>query len=134
MAVPDTVTYPGADYYEIALVEFTEKMHTDLNPTKLRGYVQIDTAQIPDMANRFALTYPSGAPILNAAGAQVYGVDKPHYLGASIVATKGKPVRVKFTNYLPTGSAGDLFLPVDTTNMGAGQGPLLERRYRPANP
>ena len=31
------------DYYEIALVEYTEKMHSDLPPTKLRGYVQLDT-------------------------------------------------------------------------------------------
>ena len=34
-----------------------------------------------------------------------------------------RPVRVKFTNYLPAGAGGDLFLPVDTTLMGAGQGP-----------
>jgi uncharacterized protein with PQ loop repeat len=31
------------DYYEIAVVEYKQKMHTDLaNPTVLRGYVQID--------------------------------------------------------------------------------------------
>jgi FtsP/CotA-like multicopper oxidase with cupredoxin domain len=34
------------------------------------------------------------------------------------------PVRVKFYNLLPTGAGGDLFLPVDTTAMGAGTGPL----------
>ena len=45
VAVPETVTFSGqaADYYEIALVEYTEKMHSDLPPTRLRGYVQLST-------------------------------------------------------------------------------------------
>ena len=40
VAVPDTTTYPGSDYYEIELVEYTEQMHSDLPPTTLRGYRQ----------------------------------------------------------------------------------------------
>ena len=40
VAKPDTVTYPGSDYYEISLVQYSEKMHSDLPPTTLRGYVQ----------------------------------------------------------------------------------------------
>ena len=32
-------------------------------------------------------------------------------------------MRVKFTNKLPTGDGGDLFIPVDTSVMGAGEGP-----------
>ena len=32
-----------ADYYEIALVEYAEQMHSDLPPTRLRGYVQLAT-------------------------------------------------------------------------------------------
>jgi FtsP/CotA-like multicopper oxidase with cupredoxin domain len=49
------------------------------------------------------------------------------------VAGNGKPVRLKFSNQLstsaagaagPFGLAGKLFLPVDTTVMGAGMGPL----------
>ena len=32
-------------------------------------------------------------------------------------------MRVKFVNELPTGQGGNLFLPVDTTAMGAGVGP-----------
>ena len=40
VAVPDTTTYPGTDYYEIELVEYTEQMHSDLPPTTLRGYRQ----------------------------------------------------------------------------------------------
>ena len=46
-----------------------------------------------------------------------------HYLGPLIVAQRNRAVRIKFTNNLPTGAAGDLFIPVDTTLMGAGDGP-----------
>ncbi len=34
--------------------------------------------------------------------------------------TNGRPVRIKFTNSLPTGAGGNLFVPVDTTIMGSG--------------
>jgi hypothetical protein len=46
LAVADTTTYPGSDYYEIAVVEYEEKMHSDLPPTRLRGYVQLETPVI----------------------------------------------------------------------------------------
>jgi FtsP/CotA-like multicopper oxidase with cupredoxin domain len=98
VAVPDTTTYPGSDYYEISLVQYTEKMHKDLPATTLRGYKQTN----------------SNDP----------NVNRPSYLGPIIVAQKDRPVRVKFTNNLPIGAGGDLFLPVDTTLMGAGMGPL----------
>jgi FtsP/CotA-like multicopper oxidase with cupredoxin domain len=97
VAVPDTTTYPGSDYYIIGLVEYTEKLHSDLPATKLRGYVQ-----------------------LNSSGQQVA---PPSYLGPTILATRDRPTRVKFINKLPTGSGGDLFIPTDTTAMGAGMGP-----------
>jgi FtsP/CotA-like multicopper oxidase with cupredoxin domain len=97
-AVPDTSTYPGDDYYVIALVRYTQQMHADLPPTTLQGYVQMDSA------GDTTLTPPS-------------------YLGPMIVAQSDKPVRIKFINKLPTGSGGDLMLPVDTTIMGAGMGP-----------
>jgi PKD repeat protein/FtsP/CotA-like multicopper oxidase with cupredoxin domain len=57
-------------------------------------------------------------------GFQVYAYENPHYLGPIVVANKDRPVRVKFHNYLPTGSDGNLFIPTDTTLMGAGMGPL----------
>ena len=99
VAVPDTATYSGSDYYEIELVEYAERMHSDLptTGTKLRGYRQTNT------------TDPT--------------VSVPHYLGPLILAQRDRPVRIKFTNKLPTGAAGDLFIPVDTTIMGAGMGP-----------
>jgi FtsP/CotA-like multicopper oxidase with cupredoxin domain len=97
VAVPDTTTYPGCDYYIIELRQYTEKMHSDLPLTTLRGYVQVNSAGVPV------------API--------------HYMGPIIVANRDRPVRVKFTNKLPTGSGGNLFIPCDTTYMGAGAGP-----------
>ncbi len=110
VAVANTNAYPGSDYYEIALVDYREQLHSDLPPVigvksspsatggaKLRGYVQ--------EVNGVALT-------------------QPHYLGPVIVATSGRPTRIKFTNRLATGANGNLFLPVDTTYMGAGDGPV----------
>ena len=90
VAVSDTTTFPGCDYYEIGLIEFKEKMHTDIAPTTLRGYVQLDTAQIPGAG--IPLTYPNGAAIM-INGVQARAVDNPHQLGPTIVATRDTPVR-----------------------------------------
>jgi FtsP/CotA-like multicopper oxidase with cupredoxin domain len=98
----DTTSFPGSDYYEIALVEYTQQMHTDLPVTKLRGYVQI----------------PSGS-----AGCPAAAASAPQYLGPVILAQRDRPVRAKFINCLPTGAGGNLQIPVDTTYMGAGFGP-----------
>lgn len=121
VAVADKTTYPGSDYYEIAVVEFKEQMHSDLPPTRLRGYVQLSTAVVPG-AN-IALTH-NGLPVLKGDGTQAYGVDAPHYMGPVIIASRDVPVRIKFYNLLPTGTGGNLFIPVDTTVIGAGMGPL----------
>jgi FtsP/CotA-like multicopper oxidase with cupredoxin domain len=45
VATPDTTTFPGSDYYRIGLNDFNLKLHTDLPPTKLRGYVDLSTNQ-----------------------------------------------------------------------------------------
>ncbi len=129
MAVADTTTFLGSDYYEIALVQYREKLSTSLAATTLRGYVQIETPANAAHSKHIALTYPDNTPILNGSGQQVYAVDPPQYAGPTIVAQRDRPVRVKFTNYLPTGTAGNLFLPVDTTVMGAGAGPERRRTY-----
>jgi FtsP/CotA-like multicopper oxidase with cupredoxin domain len=97
IASPDTSTYPGCDYYEIELVQYTEKLGSDIPTTTLRGYRQANSAD------------PN--------------VTRPSYLGPIIIAQANRPVRVKFTNKLPIGAGGNLFLPVDTTAMGAGMGP-----------
>ncbi len=124
VAVPDKITYPKSDYYETAVVQYKEKLHKDLPPTTLRGYVQIETKVNRGTSKHIALMYPNGTPILNSTGGQVYAYDRPNYLGPMIVAQNGRSVRVKFHNYLPTGADGNLFIPVDTTVMGAGMGPL----------
>jgi FtsP/CotA-like multicopper oxidase with cupredoxin domain len=123
VALPDTSTYPGSDYYEIAVIEYKEKMHSDLPNTTLRGYIQLETPFNAGSSKHIPLKYPNGSPILSISGSQVYAYDNPHYLGPTIIAQKDKPTRIKFTNYLPTGTGGDLFIPVDTTVMGAGMGP-----------
>ncbi|MCB2186806.1 MAG: multicopper oxidase domain-containing protein [Deltaproteobacteria bacterium] len=111
VAVKDVVTYPDADYYEIAAVQFFEQMHTDLPPTQLRGYVQLETPQNAATSKHIPL------------GGGYFGYDNPHYLGPIIAATKDHPVRIKFRNLLPSGAGGNLFIPTDTTYMGAGLGP-----------
>jgi len=122
VAVPDPGAYPGSDYYEIAVVEYNEKMHSDLPPTRQRAYVQLATTAVP--GDNVALMKPDGiTPILMPDGSQAYGVTFPHFLGPTIVGTSNRPVRVKFYNLLPTGAEGDLFIPVDPSVMGAGFGP-----------
>jgi FtsP/CotA-like multicopper oxidase with cupredoxin domain len=120
VAVPDITTYPGSDYYEIAVVQYRMKFHTDLPATLLRGYVQLDTSVIPGTGVALSNANLDGTstPIVGYRG-----VDNPHYLGPTIIATKDRPVRILFRNLLPTGTGGNLFLPVDTTLMGAGPGP-----------
>ncbi len=123
-AVPDTTTYPGTDYYEIALVQYRMQFHRDLPATLLRGYVQLSTSVVPGKQQPLtnANLDPSVAPEPISG---YFGVDDPHYLGPTIVATKDKPVRILFRNLLPTGESGDLFLPVDTSMMGSGPGPEM---------
>ena len=56
-------------------------------------------------------------------GTPAIAVDDPHYMGPIIQAQKDTPVRIVFYNLLPSGSDGDLFIPMDSTFMGAGMGP-----------
>lgn len=131
VATPDVTTYPGSDYYEIAVVEYQRQMHSDLPATTLRGYVQLATANVP---GAFPLTYPNGSPIfLPGTANQAFAVEAPQYLGTTILATKDTPVRVKFYNLLPTGVDGNLFIPVDTTVMGSGM-TATGHEYMMANP
>ena len=79
VAVPDTTTFPGSDYYEISLVQYRQQLHKDLpavqgtwpnqtgGGTLLRGYVQTNG---PNGPNRI-----------------------PNYLGPIIVAQSNRPVR-----------------------------------------
>ena len=113
VAIPDTTSFPGDDYYEIALVQYREQMHSDLPP------VLIPTGSTLGKRDPNA----TGGTLLRGYVQEVNGVPvtEPHQMGPWINAQSGRPVRVKFTNRLPTGAQGDLFLPVDTTIMGAGK-------------
>ena len=122
IAIPDTTTYagdatssaanPASDYYEIALGQYFQQLHSDLpaSGTQLRGYYQVNTTD-PTVLNVKQYLGP-------AIIAKTYDPTKPAGVNGN-----GKPVRVKFYNRLPTGAAGVLPLPVDTTIMGAGTGP-----------
>jgi FtsP/CotA-like multicopper oxidase with cupredoxin domain len=96
-ATPPAGVPADGQYYEIGLKDYSRQMHTDLPATKLRGYTDLN-------------------PLASS-----FGVNQ--YLGPLILARKGVPVRVKFSNNLGTGMAGNLFIPTDTTYMGAGKGP-----------
>ena len=143
----------GDDYYEIAVIEYRQKLHSDLRKaTTMRGYVQLATPAwlAANPGKGVPLFYPDSTPALphpilirntDANGflapgtKQAIAVDTPHFLGPVITATKGTPARVKFINLLPAGRAelaapgvvakrnGDVFLPVDKTLLGAGIGP-----------
>jgi FtsP/CotA-like multicopper oxidase with cupredoxin domain len=97
VAVADTVTYPGCDYYEIGVQQYAQRLHSDLPPTRLRGWRQLNHGTDADGRNTVAPP------------------TRPYHLGPVIRAHRDRPVRVKLVNQLPTGVAGDLFLPVDTT-------------------
>lgn len=114
VAVPDTTTYPGADYYEIAVRQYSEKLHRDLPQTRLRGYVQLNKGT-------------------DANGRNTVAPAAIHYLGPLIEARRGRAVRVKLVNELPAGTGGKLFLPVDVTVPGAGAGPLGGDKTYPQN-
>ncbi|WP_295426264.1 multicopper oxidase domain-containing protein [uncultured Thiodictyon sp.] len=139
LAVPDTTIFTTAhgftansDYYAIALVQHRECMSSSLgcanDPTKgtlLRNYVQLASPGVPG-------TVPLSTDLLDGTsvdlylpdGSRAYGVTDPHYLGPVIAATKDKAVRITFYNLLPAGAGGNLYIPTDSTLMGAGFGPL----------
>ena len=117
-----------ADEYEIGLVQYRTKFSSDLPATLVRGYVQIETPANAAISQHYPLTNElmngTKVPIL-IDGVEAYGVTPPQWLGPTLAATKDKPVRVVFRNLLPTGADGNLFLPVDTTLMGSGEGPSM---------
>ena len=106
LAHPDTLTYPGSDYYEISLRLYTHQFHSDLPPTNVRGYVQTN----------------NGTSFGSGVAANDVPPEPQNWLGPVIVATKDRPVRIKFKNELPAGAAGDLLVPVDESILGAGKG------------
>ena len=111
-----------ADEYVIGVVQYRTSFSSDLPPTLVRGYVQLETADNADISQHFPLENELLDGTLVDTG--YFGVTAPQFLGPVIGATKNKPVRIVFRNLLPTGADGDLFLPVDSTMMGSGMGPM----------
>jgi FtsP/CotA-like multicopper oxidase with cupredoxin domain len=103
LAKADTSTFPGSDFYQIGLKDYFQKLHSNLPPTKLRGYIDLSSSADGDA----------------------------HYLGPLIIAQRNRPVRVLFKNLLPVSGSLDtngvdqskIFIPMDSSYMGAGQGP-----------
>jgi spore coat protein A, manganese oxidase len=98
VATPNQTKYPGVDYYEIELNVFRQQLHTDLpaGGQRLYGYADVGNGKT---ANH-------------------------KHLGGLIVATKGTPVRIKFTNNLPTPH----ILPFDNSiTQGIGVVPTQDR-------
>jgi spore coat protein A, manganese oxidase len=73
VAVPDTSTFPGVDYYQLEAAEFTQSFHPDLPPSKLWGYADVTGGLAPNH----------------------------RYLGGAIVSQKERPVRLRVFNRLP---------------------------------
>ncbi|HIJ89167.1 MAG TPA: hypothetical protein HPP97_16040 [Desulfuromonadales bacterium] len=139
IATPDIVTYPGSDYYEINLVEYRQQMHSDLplttgpttgtmGGTLLRGYVQVNNGTNKAACNP-AVTNPAAVGYCTSTHNTVVP-SGAHFLGPIIIAERDRPVRIKFTNRLPSGEAGKLFIPTDTSVMGAGVGPAYPVTFR----
>ena len=127
LAHPDIVTYPGSDYYEIDLQEYTQVMHRDLpGGTRLRGYVQFnngtDTAGCTDPA----LAKPNPCTSAN----NTVPPEPQSYLGPLIIAVKDRAVRVKFSNRLRCGQPRQALRPRGHDHHGVGR---VQHRLRPGH-
>jgi FtsP/CotA-like multicopper oxidase with cupredoxin domain len=129
LGVAEPKVYNGieADEYVIGLVQYRTSFSSDLPPTLVRGYVQLETAANAGASQHFPLSNElldgTQMPVM-LNGVQAYAVTPPQWLGPIIAATKDKPVRIVFHNLLPTGMDGNLFMPTDSTFMGSGMGPM----------
>jgi spore coat protein A, manganese oxidase len=93
VAVPDgTLGVGGALHYKIDVNQYTDTLHPNLSATTLRGYQPQNTL---------------GGPVAQ------------RHLGGIIVANRGTPVQITFTNKL----RGNHPIPIDQTILGANLGP-----------
>jgi hypothetical protein len=74
VALPDTTTFPGSDFYRIGLKEYTQTFSSQMPAANVRGY--FDMGNAADSA--------------------------PHYLGPIILGTENRAARVLFNNQLAT--------------------------------
>ena len=93
VATSNTTKYPGYDYYQITMGEYTAQLHPDLpKETRLWGYADA--------------TDPAVTPVFRPLGPVIV---------ANSALTGGRPVRITYTNNLPPLHP----LPVDVTLPGA---------------
>jgi FtsP/CotA-like multicopper oxidase with cupredoxin domain len=88
VAAPDAFAAPvtGVTHYSITVAQFTDQLHPQLGPTTLWGY----------------------HPIVPLGG----GAQPQKHLGGILVAQRGTPIQITFTNTLPPKH----ILPVDTSS------------------
>jgi len=89
VAAPDGVTATNAAHYSINIGQFTDQVHPNLGPTTFWGY----------------------DPAVALGG----GIQPQKHLGGIIVANKGQPIQLTFTNNLPSRH----IIPIDRTIDGA---------------
>jgi len=137
IAEPCSYSGQAADCYSIAVVEYSEKLSSNLPPTRQRAYVQLET---PGLLTYMGAQNPPLVSKHVSVGGGKFAIDNPHYLGPVLVAQGRvagiantlpsdpgypRPIRITFYNLLPSGAGGDLFIPVDETVPGSGAGPAL---------
>jgi spore coat protein A len=88
VAAPDAFSAPvtGVAHYSFSIAQFTDQLHPGIGPTKLWGY--------------------------HPAKALGGGTQPQRHLGGILVAQRGVPIQVRFTNHLPA----QHILPVDTSD------------------
>ena len=144
IAVPDTTTYPGSSFYNMAVKQYAVHMSRDMPATGARGYLQVSGTGA-GQAN--PATFPGVAGVSQFLGplilARKYDPSQPagtqslaNFFG---IGGNGWPVRLKLDNLLPLSNSAvtcadpvnspRLCLPVDTTLMGAGMGPMGPAPY-----
>jgi len=89
VAASDGIASNGAVHYSLNVGPFTDQVHPTLGPTTFWGYDPVN---------------PLGG-----------GVQPQKHLGGILVANKGQPIQLRFTNRLPPSH----IIPVDTSIMGA---------------
>jgi FtsP/CotA-like multicopper oxidase with cupredoxin domain len=126
VAVKDTTSYANSDYYEIAIVEYSEQVHSDLpKPTTFRGYVQIDRGltNTSGGANAALWTqysaYVAGLPAAQAAYTPAFNAYNGYLALQNGLVAAQTTYATAFTNYsnLVTGLPGQqgIYGPLFTT-------------------
>jgi FtsP/CotA-like multicopper oxidase with cupredoxin domain len=138
VAQKDSVTYPDADFYNLGIQQYVVKMHSDLPPTTARGYYQMIGGGAGQSSAAAVVNQWLGPVIVAKSFNPAQAVGDSLNLTGNL---NGRAVRILIQNNLPLttwtnglpGGPGNLFLPVDTTLMGAGMGPAGATQFYSQN-